>query len=270
MIELSEFFNNPSLIQIGPLKIQYYALTWILSAVFIFQFLKHHKISKELGLDAEKINDMVFFYGLFMGAMCGGRIGYMLFYAPSDLISDPLSLIRIWEGGLSFHGGLLGVILALIYFCKKQNIYFPRLMDSVALGMPIGLGLVRVGNFLNGELYGRPTNGEWGFVFPTDPFSLPRHPSQLYESFGEGIVLFLLLYILSKYIKAKGVVASSFLIFYGSIRFIIEYFRQPDAHIGCLNSGMTMGQLLCVPMIFIGIILVLYFWKKNESLSRTS
>ena len=136
MIELSEFFNNPSLIQIGPLKIQYYALTWILSAVFIFQFLKHHKISKELGLDAEKINDMVFFYGLFMGAMCGGRIGYMFFYAPSDLISDPLSLIRIWEGGLSFHGGLLGVILALIYFCKKQNIYFPRLMDSVALGMP--------------------------------------------------------------------------------------------------------------------------------------
>jgi phosphatidylglycerol:prolipoprotein diacylglycerol transferase len=143
-------------------------------------------------------------------------------------------------------------------------------MDSVALGMPIGLGLVRVGNFLNGELYGRPTNGEWGFIFPTDPFALPRHPSQLYESFGEGIVLFLLLYILSKLTKAKGVVASSFLIFYGSIRFIIEYFRQPDAHIGYLNSGMTMGQLLCVPMIFIGIILVLYFWKKNESLSRTS
>ena len=262
IIELSDFFNNPSLIDIGPIKIQYYAITWLLSAVLIYLFLRESKIVKEIGLDKDEVNDMVFLYGLFIGAMCGGRIGYMLFYGTSQLINDPLSLFYIWQGGLSFHGGLLGVIISLIIFCRRKNIEFLRLMDGVALAMPIGLGLVRIGNFLNGELFGKATNGEWGFIFPTDPFGVLRHPSQLYESFAEGIILFLILLYISKRTEIKGMVCSSFLIFYGSIRFIIEFYRQPDAHIGYVAfDSISMGHLLCIPMIIIGFFILIYSRK---------
>ena len=205
---------------------------------------------------------MVFLYGLFFGAMIGGRIGYMLFYGTNQLINDPFSIFYIWQGGLSFHGGLLGVVISLIVFCKRKGIEFLRLMDGVALAMPIGLGLVRIGNFLNGELFGKPTNGDWGFIFPTDPFGLLRHPSQLYESFGEGLVLFLILLLISQRNSVKGMVCSSFLIFYGSIRFIIEFFRQPDSHMGYIAfDSISMGQLLCIPMIFIGFLMLLYSRK---------
>jgi phosphatidylglycerol:prolipoprotein diacylglycerol transferase len=262
IIELSEFFNNPSIIEIGSLKIQYYAVTWLLSAVFIYLFLSRNKIITEIGLSNDDVNDMVFLYGLFFGAMCGGRIGYMFFYGTNQLISDPLSLFYIWQGGLSFHGGLMGVILSLLLFCKRKKIEFLRLIDGVALSMPIGLGLVRIGNFLNGELYGKATNGEWGFIFPTDPFGLLRHPSQLYESFGEGLVLFVILLIISKFTKIKGIVSSCFLIFYGLIRFIIEFYRQPDAHIGYVAfDSLSMGQILCLPMILIGIVMFIYSRK---------
>ena len=263
IIELSDFFNNPSLVELGPIKIQYYAVTWLLSAVLIYLFLRSNKIIKEIGLDNEEVNDMVFLYGLFFGAMCGGRIGYMFFYGSDQLINDPFSLFYIWEGGLSFHGGLLGVIISLIIFCRRKNIEFLRLMDGVALSMPIGLGLVRIGNFLNGELFGKATNAEWGFIFPTDPFGILRHPSQLYESLGEGLLLFLILLLISQKTNIKGIVSSSFLIFYGSIRFIIEFFRQPDSHIGYVAFDfISMGQLLCVPMIFIGFI-ILFYSRKN-------
>ena len=263
IIELSDFFNNPSLVELGPIKIQYYAVTWLLSAVLIYLFLRSNKIIKEIGLDNEEVNDMVFLYGLFFGAMCVGRIGYMFFYGSDQLINDPFSLFYIWEGGLSFHGGLLGVIISLIIFCRRKNIEFLRLMDGVALSMPIGLGLVRIGNFLNGELFGKPTNAEWGFIFPTDPFGILRHPSQLYESLGEGLLLFLILLLISQKTNIKGIVSSSFLIFYGSIRFIIEFFRQPDSHIGYVAFDfISMGQLLCVPMIVIGFI-ILFYSRKN-------
>ena len=262
IIELSDFFNNPSILEIGFLKIQYYAVTWLLSAILIYLFLSKNKIITEIGLTKEDVNDMVFLYGLFFGAMCGGRIGYMFFYGSDQLISNPLSIFYIWQGGLSFHGGLLGVIISLLIFCKRKGIEFLRLMDGVALAMPIGLGLVRIGNFLNGELYGKATNGEWGFIFPTDPFGLLRHPSQLYESFGEGLLLFLVLLLISRLSKVRGVVSSSFLIFYGLIRFIIEFYRQPDAHIGYIAfDSLSMGQILCLPMILIGIIMFIYSRK---------
>ena len=263
IIELSEFFNNPSLISIGPLRVQYYAITWLASAIFIYMFLKTNKIIIELGLDKEKVNDMVFLYGLFFGAICGGRIGYMFFYGNAQLIENPLSLFYVWQGGLSFHGGLAGVVASLFIFSRKNSFEFLRLMDAVALSMPIGLGLVRIGNFLNGELYGRQTDGGWGFIFPTDPFGFLRHPSQLYESFGEGFLLFFLLLFISKISKAHGVVCSSFLILYGAIRFIIEFFRQPDAHIGfVVLDYISMGQLLCIPMIIIGLIMLVFTRKK--------
>ncbi|NCX10130.1 MAG: prolipoprotein diacylglyceryl transferase, partial [Proteobacteria bacterium] len=167
------------------------------------------------------------------------------------------------QGGLSFHGGLAGVVVSFLVFAKKNNLSFLRLMDGASLAMPIGLGLVRIGNFLNGELYGKETNGTWGFVFPTDPYGLLRHPSQLYESIGEGIILFLLLYWINKLTKIHGVVCSSFLILYGSIRFFIEFYRQPDSHIGYIFfDSLSMGQILCVPMIVIGFIM-LFFSRKT-------
>ena len=176
--------------------------------------------------------------------------------------NKPLSLFYIWQGGLSFHGGLMGVVISLFVFSKRKNIEFLRLIDGVALSMPIGLGLVRIGNFLNGELYGRPTDSEWGFIFPTDPFGLLRHPSQLYESFGEGILLFVILMTVNKLTKINGIISSCFLIFYGLIRFIIEYYRQPDAHIGYVAfDSLSMGQILCIPMIVIGIFMFIYSRK---------
>jgi Prolipoprotein diacylglyceryltransferase len=137
-------------------------------------------------------------------------------------------------------------------------------MDGVALAMPIGLGIVRIGNFLNGELYGKPTNGDWGFIFPTDPFGILRHPSQLYESIGEGLILFILLFIINSRTEIKGVVSSFFLIFYGSIRFIIEFYRQPDSHIGYIAfDTLSMGQMLCLPMIVIGFVILMYSRKQT-------
>ena len=159
IIELSDFFNNPSLIEIGWLRIQYYALTWVLSAILIFQYLKNHRIIGELQLTTDQVNDIVFLYGLIFGAMLGGRFGYMFFYGLDQLASNPLSLFFIWEGGLSFHGGLIGVIVSLYAYSYQHSVSFLRLADSICAAMPIGLGLVRIGNFLNGELYGRPTDG---------------------------------------------------------------------------------------------------------------
>ena len=187
----------------------------------------------------------------------------MFFYGTDQLLNDPLSLFYIWQGGLSFHGGLAGVIVSTIVFTKRFHIDFFRLTDGITLAMPIGLGLVRIGNFLNGELYGRATSGEWGFIFPTDPFGLPRHPSQLYESFFEGIVLFGVLAIINAKTSIRGIVSASFLILYGSTRFFIEFFRQPDAHIGFVAlEWLSMGQLLCLPMIFAGFVLLTYFLRK--------
>ena len=267
IVELPAFFNNPTLIELGPLKIQYYAVTWLLSALFINLYLKKNKVINEIGLNKDDVDDMVFMYGLFLGAMCGGRIGYMLFYGLDQLLDNPLSLFYIWEGGLSFHGGLMGVVISLIIFCKQKSIEFLRLMDGVALAMPIGLGLVRIGNFLNGELYGRLTNGNWGFIFQTDPFGALRHPSQLYESFGEGLILFGILFFISTRTKIKGIVCSSFLVFYGLIRFLIEFYRQPDAHMGLIGfDTISMGQILCIPMILIGFIIFIYARKTHESI----
>jgi len=210
IVELSEFFNNPSLIDFGFIKIQYYAVTWVLSAVLIFQYLKTHPIILGLGLSEEQTNDIVFLYGLIFGAMLGGRVGYMFFYGLDQLAANPLSLFFVWEGGLSFHGGLMGVIVSLYVYSVKHSISFLCLADAICAAMPIGLGLVRIGNFLNGELYGRPTDGSWGFIFPTDPYGLTRHPSQLYEALFEGVILFILLMWIGKNTTKLGSLAALF------------------------------------------------------------
>ena len=262
IVELSDFFNNPSLIEIGWIRIQYYAVTWVLSAIFIFQYLKKHRIIGELKLSTDQVNDIVFLYGLIFGAMLGGRVGCMFFYSLDQLAANPLSLFFVWEGGLSFHGGLMGVIVSLYVYSVKHSISFLRLADAICAAMPIGLGLVRIGNFLNGELYGRPTDGSWGFIFPTDPYGLTRHPSQLYEALFEGVILFILLMWIGKNTTKTGIISGSFLMGYGAIRFFIEFFRQPDAHMGFITLQLSMGQLLSIPMFIIGLILLTTSIKK--------
>ena len=266
IVELPDFFNNPSLIEFGWLRIQYYAVTWILSAILIYQYLKKHQIIQELKLTTEQVNDIVFLYGLIFGAMVGGRFGYMFFYGIDQLASNPLSLFFIWEGGLSFHGGLIGVIVSLYVYAYQNKISFLRLADAICAAMPIGLGLVRIGNFMNGELFGRPTDGSWGFIFPTDPYGLTRHPSQLYEAFFEGFILFIIL--ISNFFRNKeknnfGALSGIFLLNYGIFRFLIEYLREPDAHLGLIFNFITMGQLLCLPLLFFGILLIYYNAKKK-------
>jgi phosphatidylglycerol:prolipoprotein diacylglycerol transferase len=222
---------------------------------------------EELKLTTVQVNDIVFLYGLIFGAMLGGRFGYMFFYGLDQLASNPFSLFFIWEGGLSFHGGLIGVVVSIYVYSYQHRISFLRLADCICAVMPIGLGLVRIGNFLNGELYGRPTDGTWGFIFPTDPYGFTRHPSQLYEAFFEGLFLFIMLLFIGAKTQKHGVLSGSFLLTYGLIRFFVEYFRQPDSHMGFVTLQLSMGQLLSIPMVIIGLVLLTKSLRKNEAVS---
>ena len=197
-------------------------------------------------------------YGV-LGVILGGRIGYMLFYSADRWMADPTLLLRIWEGGMSFHGGLLGVTAVIFLFSRANKIKFLSLADFVAPLVPAGLFFGRLGNFVNQELYGRATDVSWAMIFPADPLRLPRHPSQLYEAFLEGILLFIIVHIFARRPRSSGQVAGIFLVFYGFFRFLVEFVRQPDAQF--LNKQallpmfdwMTRGQLLCIPMILLGL-----------------
>jgi phosphatidylglycerol:prolipoprotein diacylglycerol transferase len=202
----------------------------------------------------EQVSDLLF-YG-FLGVVLGGRVGYVLFYQFDYFLSDPLYLLEIWQGGMSFHGGLLGVILAIFIFARKSQKSFLMVGDFVAPLVPIGLGMGRLGNFINAELWGRETDVAWAMIFPTDQLQLPRHPSQLYEFALEGVVLFAILYIISRKTQRLGLASGVFLIGYGVFRSIVEFFREPDAHLGLYFSFISKGQILSIPMILAGIFII--------------
>lgn len=203
-------------------------------------------------------------YGAF-GVIIGGRLGYALFYGMDKLLADPVWLFKLWEGGMSFHGGLLGVVVAMALYARKIQVRFTALMDFVAPIVPLGLGFGRLGNFIGQELWGRVTEHPWGMVFPKAlPEGLARHPSQLYQAFLEGLVLFVIVYWFSRKPRPRCAVSGVFLIFYAIFRFLVEFVREPDEGIG-LMGWMTRGQLLCIPMLFIGIGLVIYAYKLAET-----
>jgi len=204
----------------------------------------------------DQVSDLLFYS--FLGVILGGRVGYVLFYQFEYFLSDPLYLFQIWQGGMSFHGGLLGVILAIFIFARKTKKNFLEVGDFVAPLVPIGLGMGRLGNFINAELWGRQTDVSWAMVFPTDPLQVPRHPSQLYEFALEGVVLFAILYMISRKTRSLGLASGAFLIGYGVFRSIVEFFREPDAHLGLYFSFISKGQILSIPMILVGI-LIIYF-----------
>ena len=256
---------DPIIFQIGPVAIRWYGLTWL--AAFSTIYFLMGKYQREL--DKEKLSDLMF-YGL-LGAIIGGRTGYVFFYSLDQFFENPLSIFFVWEGGLSFHGGLLGVLISCYLLSKSWKVTFFWLMDRVAPFVAPGLGLVRIGNFLNSELLGRPTEVSWGVIFPSDPFALVRHPSQLYQAFGEGILLFIYMLWIAKGTKPTMFVSGHFLFGYGVIRFITEFFRMPDQHIGFTLEIITRGQILSIPMIVIGLLLIYYSIsrknKKNGTIS---
>lgn len=245
---------NPILLDFGSIKLTYYGLSYAIGVILGLVYLK--KINKRQKLAEDKILDEVITYAI-LGIILGGRLGYVIFYNPLDYLEDPMTIFETWKGGMSFHGGLIGFLLAIVLYCRKYKLEFWKVMDLMALVAPIGLFFGRVANFINGELYGRATNGDWGVIFPYGG-DFPRHPSQLYEAFLEGMVMFIclnILYYKTDIYKESKVISGLFLIMYGAFRILVEVFREPDQHIGIVGF-LTMGQILSLPMIFIGICLL--------------
>jgi phosphatidylglycerol:prolipoprotein diacylglycerol transferase len=243
---------------LGPFAIRWYALAYIAGLIIGWRYCLALARRPPQIAKAQDIDD--FLVWATIGVVLGGRIGYVLFYDLPRYLAEPAEIIKLWHGGMSFHGGALGVCVAIFLFCRQRKIALLGFSDIIACVVPIGLLFGRIANFINGELWGRPTDVDWAMIFPGDPNHLPRHPSQLYEAFLEGIVLFLLLWVLQRFFSARrrqGLLTGAFLAGYGIARIIVEFFRQPDAQLGFLFAGATMGQLLSLPLVIIGVWLVL-------------
>jgi phosphatidylglycerol---prolipoprotein diacylglyceryl transferase len=259
---------DPVALQIGPLAVHWYGLTY-LAAFLLFLWLglrrlRHEpyaSLAGEGGWQRRDVEDILFLGVL--GVILGGRLGYVLFYKPLDYLADPLAILAVWEGGMSFHGGLLGVLLAMIWFARTRRRHWLQVMDFVAPCVPTGLAAGRLGNFINGELWGRVADPSlpWGMVF-RGAGDLPRHPSQLYQFLLEGLLLFVLLWLYARRPRRMGEVSAAFLVGYGAMRFTAEFFREPDAHLGLLGLGLSMGQWLSLPMVLAG--LLLWRWASSR------
>lgn len=253
---------DPVLFRIGPVAVRWYGLMYLLGFAAAFGLIRHLSKMRGLNLDKEGVSDLLF-YGV-LGVVVGGRLGYVLFYNPLQYFSRPQDIFAVWQGGMSFHGGLLGVVVASLIFCRRRKLPVLLMGDILVTSAPIGLGLGRIGNFINGELWGRVTDSPLGMIFPGGG-PLPRHPSQLYEAFLEGLVLFALLYVLHRRNVVYGIPFFVFFFGYGMFRFLVEFVREPDPHLGILWGGATMGQLLSIPMILFGLAgcFVIYYQRKS-------
>ena len=249
---------EPEIFRIGPFALRWYAVAYIAGIVIGWRLALRVVDTPPRFMSRTAIDDFVAWATL--GTILGGRLGYVLFYKPGYYLQNPLEILAVWQGGMSFHGGMLGVIGATLIFAWRRRIDLLAMGDVVALMAPIGLFFGRLANFINGELFGRAADVPWAMIFPTDPRRLPRHPSQLYEAALEGLVLFAVLAWLAWRTDARrhpGLIGGLFLIGYALARIVCEFFREPDAHLGFLYAGATMGQLLCVPMLLAGIVLVM-------------
>ena len=255
---------NPIAFSLGPIKVHWYGLMYLLSFSIAWCLGLYRK--KQYWTPVKTTDDLndILFYGI-IGVLLGGRIGYMIFYDFINFIHHPWIIIKVWDGGMSFHGGLIGSTLAMCYGARKLKCSFINLTDFFAPIVPLGLFFGRIGNFINGELWGRVTKSSIGMVFPTGgPF--PRYPSQLIEAFLEGIVLFIILWIYSLKPRKTGALSAWFLIIYGTFRIIVELYRQPDPQLGFLAWGwLTMGQLLSIPLIIVGIIVLIMPFKDRRN-----
>ena len=260
---------NPVALELGPLAIRWYGLMYLV-AFAAFYALGRHRLARMpagaplAGFTGKDLEDLLF-HGV-LGVVLGGRLGYVLFYKPGYYLSHPLEIFAVWEGGMAFHGGLIGVLIACAVFAARRGIRFLDLMDFVAPLVPTGLAAVRLGNFINGELWGRASTLPWAMVFPQSGTPFPRHPSQLYQFAGEGLLLFVILWWYSSRPRATGKVSGAFLVGYAILRFLAEFAREPDAFLGLVLGPFTMGQLLCLPMIVAGI----WLWSQARSSAQST
>lgn len=249
---------DPIALQLGPLAIRWYGLMYLLAFLAFYLLgrwrIRHTHYGSRTGLTPADVEDLLFF-GV-VGVVLGGRLGYVLFYKPGYYLQHPLEALAVWQGGMSFHGGLVGVLVACALFAHRHRMRWLVLMDFVAPLVPLGLAAGRLGNFINGELWGRASTVPWAIVFPQSGTGVARHPSQLYQFAGEGLLLFIVLWLYSSRPRAVGRVSGLFLVGYGVLRFLAEFAREPDAFLGFLAAGLTMGQLLCIPMVVYGAYLL--------------
>ena len=254
---------DPVLIEIGPFAIRWYALAYIAGLVLAWRYCRWMTSLPPKRLTPVAFDDFLLWATL--GVVLGGRLGYVIFYKPGYFLYHPQEILFLWQGGMSFHGGLLGVLGAIFFFARKQGVHYFTLADIVGAATPIGLGLGRVANFINGELYGRTTTVPWSMVFPNGGPE-PRHPSQLYQAFLEGLLLFLALYILARRgaLQRTGLLSGCFMIGYALSRMIAEFFREPDAHLGFILGPITMGQVLSLPMLIVGVIILVWAYRQPK------
>lgn len=269
---------NPIVVSLGPLDIHWYGVMYLVAFASAWWLGRVRAAKPGSGWQVAEIDDLIFFGAL--GVVLGGRIGYILFYGYSDWMSDPARIFRVWEGGMSFHGGFLGVLIAMLWYGRKTKRTFFQITDFIAPLVPVGLLAGRIGNFINGELWGAPTDMPWGLSIscaqftqvcvnslglpPDTLMSPPLHPNQLYEAGLEGLVMFIVLWRYSSQPRPRMAVSALFLLLYGGFRFLIEFVRMPDAHIGYLAGGwLTMGQVLSLPMILIGLGLMIVANRKT-------
>jgi phosphatidylglycerol:prolipoprotein diacylglycerol transferase len=254
---------DPVIFEVGPIRVGWYGLMYVLGFLASYLLVRYQMKKKDFDLSRPEVENLYFY--LILGLMVGARLGYVLFYDLKAYLADPFEIIAIWHGGMSFHGGLIGVLLVGVFFSWKNRKSFWKIADLVIVTAPIGLGLGRIGNFINGELYGRVTQVPWGMIFPKGG-PLPRHPSQLYESALEGGVLFLILWLMKDKKLPTGGLLAIFLFLYGVFRFLVEFVREPDAHLGFILGPFTMGQILTFFMIIGGI--ALFAYRRNREKTK--
>jgi phosphatidylglycerol:prolipoprotein diacylglycerol transferase len=253
---------DPVALHLGPLAIRWYGLMYLIGFSLVWWIGRRRIAARPGGVWSEKDLSDALFYGI-LGTIIGGRLGYVLFYKAGEYLAEPWRIFFVWEGGMSFHGGMIGVILAMWLFARTRKQDWLAITDFIAPLVPIGLATGRLGNFINAELWGRPTNVPWAMVFPNVD-TLPRHPSQLYELALEGVALFVILWWYSSKPRPRGAVSGLFLICYGCFRFAVEFTRQPDSFLGVLALGLTMGQWLSLPMIILGVVLLARAYRQEE------
>ncbi|MGQ9647148.1 MAG: prolipoprotein diacylglyceryl transferase [Thermodesulfobacteriota bacterium] len=253
---------DPILFEVGPVRVGWYGLMYVLGFLASYLLVRYQMRKKDFDLSKSEVENLYFY--LILGLMIGARLGYVLFYDLKAYLANPFEIIAIWHGGMSFHGGLIGVLLVGILFCWKNGKSFWKISDLVIVTAPIGLALGRIGNFINGELYGRVTKVPWGMIFPKGG-PLPRHPSQLYESALEGVLLFLILWSIKDKKLPTGGLLAIFLFLYGVFRFLVEFVREPDAHLGFILGPFTMGQVLTSFMVIGGFLLFIYLKRKEKA-----
>lgn len=260
MLRHPEF--DPVAISLGPLKVHWYGLTYLVGFLVGWWLGRLRARKPGSPVTEEQMGDLLFYIAL--GVILGGRFGYVIFYNFDQFLGDPLSLLRVWEGGMSFHGGLIGVMLAFWWFGRKIGRSFFQIADFAAPLVPVGLGAGRIGNFINGELWGKPTDVPWGMVFPQAQDALARHPSQLYQFALEGVLFFILLWWFSSKPRPRMAVSGCFLLLYGIFRFAVEFVRQPDPQLGYLAfDWLTMGQVLSFPMILAGLAMIVFAYRRD-------